>query len=521
MGRRLRQRVQKAAAHWPIYRDANGNKTKSVETTPTEGGGTLAIHKDASGNKTKSVETTPTKSGGTLAIHKDASGSETERVETKVDKSSITTTPKDGGRLVVYKDAGGQETERVETKQNGLTITTTPRFTLTQKADKTYALTIAEGVQTIAEGEFSAVESSGTGEKALETTLTGRLGAKPAEAITTITLPSTLTGIGDYAFYTHSAVKSVRIPEKVETIGTHAFGKTGIANIEFEDDSKLDTVGAAAFDLAKIKQIQAPRYTLTKNADNTTYALAVADGVTSIARGEFASGSETNLDGSIKTALDTRLKRSLLGAEPDEAITTIALPSTLTRIEDYAFFGHVSVKGTLTIPAQVQSIGKKAFRYVGELEAGVSLTFANGSQLTTIGDSAFDGSHLSSFAPLPEQLETIGSDAFFSGKPTTVQDTSSLIIPAKVKTIGSLAFYQQKFKGSATLTIRSLHLEKTASTTPIGAKLFVLGSTSPPPFTTIKLPKAVYDSYTKVELEDRFGVVTDYQELNGTPHTPK
>ena len=258
-----------------------------------------------------------------------------------------------------------------------------------------------------------------------------------------------------------------------------------------------------------------PHFTLTQKTDKT-YALAVADGVTSIAKGEFASSSEKNRDGSIKTELNTRLKGNLLGvAKLEEAITTITLPSTLTRIEDYAFFRHVFVKGTLTIPAKVQSIGKKAFSSVGLQEAGVSLTFANGSQLTTIGDSAFAYSHLSSFA-LPEQLKTIGNDAFFNGIITTVQDTSSLIIPAKVETIGSFAFFRQKFRGSATLTIRSLDLEKTASTTPLGAKLFVLGSTSPPPFTTIKLPQKVYDSYTKAELEDRFGAGTNYQTLDGT-----
>ena len=260
-----------------------------------------------------------------------------------------------------------------------------------------------------------------------------------------------------------------------------------------------------------------PRFTLTKNADKT-YALAVADGVTSIARGEFAA-VESSGTGASKKALKTRLT-GRLGAKPDKAITTITLPSTLETIEDYAFFSHLHVKGTLTIPAQVQSIGEKAFDSLGLLKTGVSLTFENDSELTTIGDSAFKSSHLSSFA-LPEQLETIGSQAFFNGKSLTKQDTSSFIIPAKVKKIGNLAFYQQKFTGRATLTIRSLHLEKTASTPPIGARLFVGDSGYTPPFTTIKLPQKVYDSYTKAELEGRFSVVTNYQKLDGTAHIPK
>ena len=257
-----------------------------------------------------------------------------------------------------------------------------------------------------------------------------------------------------------------------------------------------------------------PRFTLTQKTDKT-YTLAVADGVTSIAKGEFATEDEKDSDGAIKTALDTSLKGSLLGvAKLEEAITTITLPSTLTRIEDYAFFNNVSVKGTLTIPAKVQSIGKKAFNFAGLSETeGFSLIFANGSQLTTIGDNAFKSTRINRFA-LPEQLVTIGSEAFSTI--SVAQNTSSLIIPAKVKTIGIGAFYRQKFKGSATLTIRSLHLEKTVSTTPIGAKLFVIFPTDTSPFTTIKLPKKVYGSYTKAELEDRFGAGTNYQTLDGT-----
>lgn len=65
------------------------------------------------------------------------------------------------------------------------------------------------------------------------------------------------------------------------------------------------------------------------------------------------------------------------------------------------------------------------------------------------------------------------------------------------------------------LTIRSPHL-----TTTLGRGLFVLEPTRSV-FTTVKLPKAVYDSCTKAQLENRFGQVTAYQHLNGTPHAAK
>ena len=83
------------------------------------------------------------------------------------------------------------------------------------------------------------------------------------------------------------------IPDKVQSIGASAFGKTGTAlTLDLKDDSKLGTIGAGAFDIASIAKIQAPRFTLTKNAENTTYTLAVAEGVTTAARGEFASVDE-------------------------------------------------------------------------------------------------------------------------------------------------------------------------------------------------------------------------------------
>ena len=255
-----------------------------------------------------------------------------------------------------------------------------------------------------------------------------------------------------------------------------------------------------------------PRFTLTKNADKT-YALAVADGVTSIAKGEFASRSERNIDGSIATALDTRLKRSLLGAtKPDQAITTISLPSTLTGIGDYAFFGHAKVQGTLTIPAKVQSIGEKAFGYLGNLRTqAVSLVFEKNSNLTAIKAHAFLSASLTSFA-LPEQLETIEREAFGTLNPGSSKAIPSITIPANVRRISYEAFRRVAV---TTLTIQSPDLKKTVSNIPLEDRLFA-AFRSDSKITTLKLPKTVYDSYTKAELADRFGAVTNYQTLDGT-----
>ena len=397
-----------------------------------------------------------------------------------------------------------------------------PRCTLTRNTDNTtYTLAVAEGVTTVAKGEFSAAASvgSGTPKTVLNTRLReSLLGTKPEGAITAITLPSTLEAVEEYAFYGHSAVKgTLTIPDKVHTVQAHAFGGTGTElTLELKDDSKLSTIGAGAFDIAKIKTIQAPRFTLTKNADNRTYTLAVAEGVTTVEKGEFSSTESGGGWGGIpKTTLNTRIKGALLGAKPEDMITAITLPSTLEVIEDYAFYNYNIVQGTLTIPKQVQRVGKHAFRllasrYNGSPSSSLVLAFGKDSQCTIIEESAFENTGITSFA-LPEQLETIKYSAFASIKTTM----SSFTIPEELQSIGNAAFLRAEFSNNATLTIKSPHL------TTLGTPLFVLRPTDTV-FTTVKLPQAVYDSFTtSAQLADRFGQVASYQDLDGNAHTPK
>ena len=399
-----------------------------------------------------------------------------------------------------------------------------PPYKLTQdKGGTNFTLKIDEGVTIIKAGEYAAVASIGSGAdkkilntKIIRQTLGLKTDGEVRTAVTTIILPSTLETIEEYAFYGHSAVKgTLIIPDKVHTVQAHAFGGMGTdLTFDLKNDSKLSTIGAGAFDIAKIKTIRAPRYTLTKNADNTTYTLAVAEGVSTVAKGEFSTEASIGGAGGVPTiTLNTRLKGALLGAEPQDAITAITLPSTLEAIEDYAFYSYSRVQGTLTIPKQVQRIDKHAFNYLGFSHRGESslvLAFEKDSQCTIIEESAFQNSGITSLA-LPEQLETIKNFAFAFIKTTM----SSFTIPEKVQNIGNGAFVLAEFSDNATLTINSPDL------TTLGTQLFVVMPTDNV-FTTVKLPQAVYDRFTtQAQLANRFGQVTAYQHLDGTPHAAK
>ena len=412
-----------------------------------------------------------------------------------------------------------------------------PPYKLTQdKGGTNFTLKIDEGVTIIKAGEYAAVASIGSGAdkkilntKIIRQTLGLKTDGEVRTAITTIILPSTLETIEDYAFYGHTAVKLVRIPKSVQSIGASAFSQTGTAlTLEFEGDSQLGIFGSEAFDIARIKKIRAPRYTLTKNADNTTYTLAVAEGVTTIAKGEFAAlDSAPSTSRTPKIPLNTRLKGVFLlngsSGRAQVSITAITLPSTLVTIEDYAFYNHSYVKGTLIIPKQVRSIGEYAFYYLGTdgtVQGPANLVFESGSQLAAIKAFAFRESHIGSKIPLPDQIETIEKQAF--SFLIGLQNTSSFTIPEKVRSIGNLAFAKFNHNITGTLTIRSQALAKTAAHTPLGNNLFIIpGITTESNFDTVKLYKQVYCSYTETERNSIFGTGAAYTSLDSTEtYTP-
>ena len=88
---------------------------------------------------------------------------------------------------------------------------------------------------------------------------------------------------------------------------------------------------------------------------------------------------------------------------------TFAAGSQLTTIGNVAFYDCTSLTGTLAIPASVTTIGDWAFTYTDLTE----VTFAAGSQLTTIGGSAFAScTSLTGTLAIPASVTTIGEDAF-------------------------------------------------------------------------------------------------------------
>ncbi|MCD8305387.1 MAG: leucine-rich repeat domain-containing protein [Prevotella sp.] len=134
---------------------------------------------------------------------------------------------------------------------------------------------------------------------------------------------------------------------------------------------------------------------------------------------------------------------------------------------------------TINLPASVETVGDYAFNYCAYL---TSITF-NGTNLKTIGDHAFANCHNESLTSilLPASLDTIGNNAFDS-----CQYVAALEIPASVKCIGDSAFHY--CIGAQSITFVDTE-DQTSALTSIGDGAFEKCCNEN--LTTITLPNAL------------------------------
>ena len=148
------------------------------------------------------------------------------------------------------------------------------------------------------------------------------------DSLTSITIPSSVTSIGDYVFRYCDSLTSIIVDvsnEKYKSIDGNLYTKDGKTLIQYAIGKK-DT------------------------------SFIIPDGVTSI-------GNEAFYD--------------------CDSLTNITIPSSVTSIGDYAFYGCDSLT-SITIPSSVTSIGWYAFYSCDSL---TSITIP--SSVTSIGNEAF------------------------------------------------------------------------------------------------------------------------------------
>ena len=194
-----------------------------------------------------------------------------------------------------------------------------------------------------------------------------------------VSIPATVTSIGDQAFYYCTGLRSLSIPASVTSIGSSAFYYCiGIGSTTIP--STVSAIGSNAF-------------YMVRHIEYHGLATGAPWG---------AKNMNCFVDGDLIYADSTRTV--VVSCMP--AATNIAIPNTVHRIGNYAFFGHAWLTAA-TIPNSVDTIGQYAFANCTSLD-----TVSIGDSASVIGDYAFYGCRALQRVAIPYRAEMIGGHAF-------------------------------------------------------------------------------------------------------------
>ena len=272
-----------------------------------------------------------------------------------------------------------------------------------------------------------------------------------------------LTTIDMYAFQSTVYLEKLTIPASVETIRDRAFWNVGSeldngCTLTFAQGSKLSSIGEKAFkdfkgniDLHECTSLTTIGQYAFSGGVNLE-KLTIPASVETIEENAFENvGSKLSNGCTLTVAQGSKL--SSIGSNAFKAFKgTIDLQecTSLTTIEKQAFYNVVNLK-ELTIPASVETIAENAFENVGsKLSNGCTLTFAQGSKLSSIGSYAFKAFKGTIDLHECTSLTTINQN-IFSG----VVNLKEISIPASIETIADNAFENvgSELSNGCTLTV--------------------------------------------------------------------
>ena len=336
----------------------------------------------------------------------------------------------------------------------GGNLTTTTNLTVTGTIDVRDFVTMRDNMPLLAVVDLSGANIAtytgvGTSGTASITYLANKipdnafctLSGKAKTSLKSITMPSTVTSIGNYAFSDCSGFTgSLTIPSTVTSIGNFAFnscsGFTGSLTIP----SSVTFIGNSAFNSCTgftgsltipLSVTSIGEYTFS-NCKSFTGSLTIPSSVTTIGYAAFSYCNGFNGSLTIPSSVTTIGYAAFNSCSGFTGSLTI--PSSVTTIGNSAFSDCSGFTGSLTIPSSVTSIGNYAFNSCSGFTGSLTIP----SSVTSIGESTF--SNCRSFTgslTIPSSVTTIGNSAFSycSGF------TGSLTIPSSVTSIGESAFF--------------------------------------------------------------------------------
>jgi len=238
---------------------------------------------------------------------------------------------------------------------------------------------------------------------------------KVKPSLTSITLPSSITSIGNESF-SGSGLTSITLPPSISTIGYRSFSncrKLTSINIP----SSVTSIPYGAFEYCTgLNSISIPS-SITSIAG---YAFSSCTGLTSITIPSTVTSIGEEAFGYCKAFIDVEKEN------PNYSSTEGVL---FDKNKTILIYCPTSLTGNYSIPSTVKIIGNYAFRQCIDV---ISITIP--SSTTSIGEGAFSNCQGLTSVLIPSSVTSIGNYAFYRCNLT------SLIIPTSVTSIGNFAF---------------------------------------------------------------------------------
>jgi hypothetical protein len=232
-----------------------------------------------------------------------------------------------------------------------------------------------------------------------------------------VTLPNTITTIGEFSFHNCTKLVSITLPASLLSIGDNAFAWClQLASITIPD--KVTTIENNAFAYcAELTEITLPA-SVTSLINGAFFECENLEAI----HVDAANSNYSSQDG----VLYNKDKTTLV-VYPEGHGDTFTVPGTVTFIEVNAFIGNEKIK-SVTLPNSLKIIGAGAF-----YDCTALTTATLPASVEQIGYLAFYNTAISTLT-LPNSLEYIGYSAF------TLTDITSVTIPKSIKEIGYGAF---------------------------------------------------------------------------------